>query len=465
MPTNGNTFGEGVQSRRNILRTIGGVSGASLLAGCSGGNSSGNSSSNSGGNSGGNNVETVELFTSNLSFLEEQIKEMLSDFEGEFGEQYGIEETEWTDRGPEVEAIVSYLSSRFRDNDAPEVIEMYTSIFSNYATKEGVFVDHQKFDRYDEVTERFYDGLMEDLTFDGEVRSLPHYLSFPVIYSNNELFEEAGLEPPSVGNRFSLDKALDTAVELVENSSAEFGFMFRKSGAEMYNMLYSEGIDLMNEDRTEAAFNTDRTVEIMTRLQKLTEDGVIPNLAWTGFFDEPAQQFGAGTVGMNVQTVAAIRLIGNYGEGWVTGDTMTVGPALENERFGAHMGRNPIGVVGAGKPEATQQAAFDLASVATNKEYMEGFLRSTTVLVPHEEAVKSVRSDEKFTKQNPNLTEAYELFDNLVGETRSQIYMDGISEIYDTMLSGMSDIGLGNVDPQEGLDSMEKNVNQILQRD
>lgn len=452
MPTNGNSFGESVQSRRNILRTIGGVSGASLLAGCSGGDSS-------------NNVETVELFTSNLSFLEDQIKEMVSDFEGEFGEQYGVEETVWTDRGPEVEAIVSYLSSRFQDDDAPEVIEMYTSIFSNYATEEDVFVDHQKFDRYDEVTDRFYDGLMEDLTFDGEVRSLPHYLSFPVIYSNNELFEEAGLEPPSVGNRLSLDEALDTAVELVENSSAEFGFMFRQAGSEMYNMLYSEGIDLMNEDRTEAAFNTDRTVEIMTRLQELTEDGVIPDLAWTGYWDEPAQQFGAGTVGMNVQSVAAIRVIGNYGEEWVTGDTMTVGPPLENERFGAHLGRNPIGVVGAGKPEATQQAAFDLASVATSKEYMEGFLRATTVLVPHKEAVNSVRSDEDFAEQNPNLTDAYELFDNMAGETRSQIYMDGISEIYDTMLAGMSDIGLGNVNPQEGLDSMEEDVNQILQRD
>lgn len=452
MPTDGNLTRGSEQSRRKVLQMAGSAGAAGFLAGCIGDDG------------GEDTVGSIEIFTSQLPFLEEEIMDMLETFEEEHGDQYGVEETEWTDRGPEIETIVSYLESRIRDDDAPEVVETYNGIFKNYNRDEDFYADHEQFDRFDEVSDRFYDGLIEDLRFDGELRSLPHYLTYPVIYSNNELFDESDLEPPSIGNRRTLDELLDMAERLYENTSAEFGFMFRQSGAEIYDLFYSEGINLLNEDQTEAALNTDRMVELMTRLQNLTDRGVIPDLAWTAFSEEPAQQFGAGTVAMHVQVVSAIRLIENYGEDWITGETMTVGPMPENENYGAHLGRNPIGVVDLGKPELVQQAAFDLCAIATRQEYMESFLRQTTVLVPHEAAVEAVRTDEEFLDENPNLAEAYELFDSITGDTRTEIYHEDISEIYNTFLSTLSDIGLGNTDPQEGVDQIEQDINEILQR-
>jgi putative chitobiose transport system substrate-binding protein len=449
MPTNGNPTTN--QSRRKVLQTIGAGSATGLLAGCLG---------DSGGDE---HVGTVELFTSQLPFLEEQIMSMLEDFEEEYADQYGVEETEWTDRGPEVETIVSYLETRIRNDDAPEVVETYNGIYKTYNRQEGFFADHEQFDRFDEVSERFFDCVVEDLRFDGELRGLPHYLTFPVIYSNNELFGESDLEPPSIGNRRTFGEVLDMAETLYENTSAEFGFMFRQAGTEIYDLLYSEGINLLNEDQTEAALNTDRTVELMTRLQNLTEQGVIPDIAWTAFSEEPAQQFGAGTVGMHVQVVSSIRQIENYGSDWVTGETLTVGPMPENENYGSHLGRNPIGVVDLDKPDREQQAAFDLCDIATRQEYMESFLRQTTVLVPHEAAVEAVRTDEEFLDQNPNLAEAYELFDSITGDTRTEIYHESITEIYDTFLATLSEIGLGSVDPQEGIDQIEQDINEILQ--
>lgn len=451
MPTDPNQKEESGQSRRKVLQAMGGAGAAGLFAGCLSGDDEGE-------------IDSIEMFTSNLPFLEDHIMNILDDFVEQHGEQYGIQETEWSDRGPEEGEIVSFLESRIRDDDAPEVLETYNLIFQNYNREEGVYADHEQFDRFEEVTDRFFDGLVEGLRIDGEVRSLPHYMTFPVIYSNNELFDETDLEPPSIGDRRTLHELLDMGVELHENSSAEFGFMFRQSGPEMYDIIHSEGIQLLNDDRTEVAFNTDEMVEIMTRLQELTEDGVIPDLAWTGFSDEPAQQFGAGTVAMHIQNVSSIRLIENFGEEWVTGETMTVGPMPENVNYGGHLGRNPIGVVDLGKSEVAQQAAFDLCAIATSEPYMEEFLRETTVLVPHQGAVETVRTDEEFLEQAPNLAEAYELFDAITGDTRPEIYQDDIAEIYDTLLAGYADIGLGNVDPQEGIDQMEEDINQILQR-
>ncbi|MWV38841.1 extracellular solute-binding protein [Natrialba sp. INN-245] len=444
------------QSRRKVLGTMGSIGGASLVAGCLGGNGNGNG--------GGDGLDSVELFTANLPFLDEMYTNILEDFEEEFGDQYDLGGTEWSDRGPEAEEIISYLESKTRDDDAPHVVQFYSRIFQNYNKEERVFADHEQFDGYDELTDRFFDGIIEDLRIDGEIRSIPYYITFPVIYSNNELFEEADLEPPSIDNRFTLDELLDTAVELYENSSAEFGFMFRQSGQEWYNMLYSEGVELLNDDQTEAALNTDRASEILMRLQDLTDEGIIPEVAWSGFADEPAQQFGAGTVGMSMQNVSSIRRIENFGEDWVTGETLTVGPVMENENYGSHLGRNPLGVWDLDRPQEVQQAAFDLCTVATRQEYMEEFLRETSVLVGHEEAVEAVRTDDEFLDQAPNVAEAYELFDSITGDTRQVIYNENIAEIWDILVSGIGDIGLGNVDPQEGLDDIEENINQILQR-
>lgn len=454
MPDNTNNGDDISPSRREYLAVLG-MGAAAGLAGCTGTDSE---------NTQEQLDEPVELYTWNLPFLEESINGWLDDFENEFSDTYENLETEWTDRGPETEAILSYFQSRLQGGDPPNIFDTQMTTFTRYAQEgeTGIWAPLGDF-ADDEFLDTYYDRLIEVMTRDGQLLNMPFYMGTNATFSRNQWFEEADIEPPSIGDYPSTMEYLDMAEELVDNSGADFGLTFIRFDWNIWPWFESEGIDVLNDDESQVAFNTDRTHEILSRLRELTQNRVIPEVSWTGEWQPAAEQFGAGNTGMYFGSGSALRLIQNFGSDWVSEDTMNVGGAPQGDRYGGLLTMHGLGIVEPEHSEVAQEASFDLISVILNKKWQEDFLRNTTVLVPHQEAVQELQDDEEFSQENPTLVEIYDLW----GDVNSNVWVpplvSGSSEMAQIIDNQFSAAALGETPVDAAIEQAEQQCNQALE--
>lgn len=446
--------------RRKYLTTLG--SGVAVgLAGCTSGDNNG---SGNGGTDGTATLdETIELYTWNLPFLEESINGWLDDYESEYGDKYDFADqpTKWTDRGPETEAILSYFQSRLQSGDAPNIFDTQMATFTRYA-QDDVWTSLDQF-ADDQFLDKYYDKLVEVMTYDGSLLQMPFYMGTNATFTRDKWFDEAGIDPPTTDNFYDAMKYLDVAEQLVENSGAEFGLTFIRFDWQIWPWFWSEGVDILNEDGSKAAFNTDKTREILSRFRELTQNGVIPEVSWTGDWKPAAEQFGAGNTGMYFGSGSALRLVQNTGSDWVSADTMGVGGSPKGKRFGGLLTMHGLGVVKPKHSEAVQEASFDLIKVIVNKKWQKDFLRNTTVLVPHKEAVKELQEDSKFQNENPLLVRLYKLWDNVSSDVWVPPLVEASSEMAQIVDNQFSSAALGEKSVDKAINDAEQRVNSALQ--
>ena len=103
------------------------------------------------------------------------------------------------------------------------------------------------------------------------------------MFYNQELFDKAGIEVPT-----TFDEALEEAEEFYNKTGA---YLFMPD--EFFNILFEEGIDVLNADKTAAAFNTQETVDLLNKYKEYTDKGVIPKTKW-GDWDEMLKLFESG---------------------------------------------------------------------------------------------------------------------------------------------------------------------------
>lgn len=444
-------------TRRRYLTLLGAGSTAGL-AGCIG------NLSNDLGSSQQKLDGPIELYTWNLPFLKESINGWMDDYKSEYGDKYQNLQTKWTDRGPATEDILSYFQSRLQSGNPPNVFDTQMTTFTRYADKgeTGIWTPLGQYTD-DEFLSKYYDKLIEVMTVDGQLLNMPFYMGTNATFSNKKWFDEAGIDPPTVGNYPSTMEYLDMAEQLVNNSGAEFGLTFIRFDWQIWPWFLAEGINVLNEQGDKVAFNTSQTREILSRFRELTENGVIPEVSWTGDWKPAAQQFGAGNTGMYFGSGSALRLVQNAGD-WISPDTMAVGGAPSGKRYGALMTMHGLGVVNVDKSKAAQRASFDLIKVILNKKWQKDFLRNTTVVVPNKQAVKELQEDEEFQNQNPSLVELYKLWDDVSDRVWVPPLVTASSQMAEIVDTEFSAAALGEKSVDAAVKQAEQQCNQALQQ-
>ncbi|GAA0238074.1 extracellular solute-binding protein [Haladaptatus pallidirubidus] len=435
-------------SRRQILAATGGAALAGL-AGCIGGNDGSDQLK-----------DPIELYTWNLPFLEESINGWMDQFKKEYGDKYDGLEAEWTDRGPATGDVLSYFQSRLQSDDPVNIFDTQMTTYTRYA-KDDIWVDLNQF-ADEEFLGKYYDKLIEVMTYDDKLVQMPFYMGSMATYSRKKWFDETDLDPPTTDNFYSTMDYLDAAEQLVENSGAKFGLTFIRYDWQLWPWFQSEGIDVLNDDGTKAAFNTNRTREILSRFRELTEKGVIPEVSWTGEWKPAAEQFGAGDTAMFYSSTSALRLVQNTGSDWVSEDSVVLGGAPRNGRYGGPMTMHGLGAVKPKTSEKAHEASFDFISVIVNKKWQKDFLRNTTVLVPHKQAVKELQNDSQFVEENPLLVEIYKLWDAVSADVWVPPLIEASSEMSQTIDKQFSAAALGEKSVDEAINTAEQQINQAL---
>jgi ABC-type glycerol-3-phosphate transport system substrate-binding protein len=160
---------------------------------------------------------------------------------------------------------------------------------------------------------------------------------------------------------------------------------------------------------------------------------------------------------------SALRLVQNYGSDWVSEDSMIVGGSPNGSRYGGLLTMHGLGVVKPNHSDIAQQASFDLTTVILNKKWQKDFLRNTTVLVPHKQAVEELRNDNEFASNNPLLVNVYGLWDDVSADVWVPPLVPAASEMASIIDNQFSAAALGEKSVDEAVTTAANRCNDALE--
>lgn len=250
----------GLTTRRTLLATGMGLSGAAL-AGCVGAGGGGDSGTGGGAGEADGNLEgTVKFWTINLrKNFQEYFDTLIADFE----EQHPGVTVEWVDV-PGNEMQTKYLAA-LTTGDVPDAVNVDSKNLGQLATTfadiEGLFSE--------EELETYQSGLVDGLRVQDTLYAIPWYNSGSLVgVWRKSTMDEVGFDPASPP--VSWEEVLDLADE-VHTATDVYGTNTDPS----LRRLQAMGVEFVTEDLTEATFATEETAELVRRFQESYAGGGI----------------------------------------------------------------------------------------------------------------------------------------------------------------------------------------------
>lgn len=413
--------------RRHLMAT---VAGALVLAGLSG-------------QAALAQEKKLTLLTWNLPIYEEKFRGWIADFE----EKHPDFTVEWLDKkGTEFGA---FYQTQLVAGTAPDIIDVQGMLWAEYAANDGLVPLDPYLDANPEIRDRYNPEGMKLWQYDGTQYMLPYYFSKTLLVYNKELFEEAGIEAPPQ----NFDELLDAAYKIKDTGEGRTGFITLNFDWLYWSLMAMNGIELLNEDMTEAAFNTPEMVDVVTRLAEATADGAINPISWTGRWVEPNNAFAAGDIGMYQGHGAALFWIMGQAD-WANADTLGVvewpgGWGVPN----AH---------GLGISASTEypDEAFDFIQIAMNDKWQTIMADNFTILTLNESVDEALIAGLDDPLKAATLELSLANMDKQTGNWVTPLD----ARIKDAFWPDIQAALLGQRDPAEAIADAENKVNRVLRR-
>lgn len=155
----------------------------------------------------------------------------------------------------------------------------------------------------DELKEHFshmYPNALELGAIDGKTYGLAFTFSTPVLYINGKLFEEAGLDPTKPPKTW--EEVKKYAMQIKDKTGKDGFGLGPDNSWTSYGIMYSNGGEVLSEDRKKALFAEDKSVEAYEMWQDFYNSGSYA----VGNESEVSEQFMAGNLGMHLHTTALL---------------------------------------------------------------------------------------------------------------------------------------------------------------
>lgn len=385
----------------------------------------------------------LTLLTWNLPIYEEKFRGWIADFQ----EMHPGFEVEWLDKKG-TEWGTFYQTQRIAGT-APDIIDVQGMLWAEYAADGGLVDLTPYLEKHPEIKERYNAEGLKLWQYDGKQYMLPYYFSKTLMVYNKQLFEEVGIDGPPA----DFDELLADAQKVAESGEGRTGFITLNFDWLYWALFAMNDIELLNEDMTEAAFNTPEAVEVVSKLAEATQSGAINNISWTGRWVEPNNAFATGDIGMYQGHGAALFWIMGQAD-WANADTLGVvewpgGWGVPN----AH---------GLGISSSTEwpDEAFDFIAIALNEKWQTTMADTFTILTLNE----SVDENLVASLEDPLKKETLELsianMDKAVATWPTPLD----NQIKEAFWPDLQAALLGQKDPAEALADAESKVNRVLRR-
>ncbi len=295
-----------------------------------------------------------------------------------------------------------------RQGNPPHLVQLF-EVGSQLATDSGIFKPIGEVGGLD--TSAYIEPVINYYTIDGSVNSIPFNSSSPILYANQQLMDEAGLDSETLPGTFG--ELLD-ACEAIESSSVEANCITFPLHSWMFEQWVAEqGAPLVNNGNgrdgraTEVLLDSEASLRVGQFMADLAEGGYY---SYTGTLEDWS---GSEAIFAGQQAVFFITS---------TADAGNITTAASENGFDVKTGLLPIpdgvernGVVigGAsvwltdGHPQEELEIARDFALFMTNSENMVSWHKLTGYYPVVNESVELLESEGWF-EENPNFAVAFE---------------------------------------------------------
>lgn len=382
--------------------------------------------------------KTIEFWTISLrptfdDFFNGKIKE--------YEEKNKNVKINWTDLP--IDAIQNKLVTATAGGNSPDVVNLNTPMALTLGGK-GALVNLNK-EATAEQKDVYISTLFESTKLKDSIYAFPWYGAPSVCMYNKDLFAKAGFQNPPK----TFEEMLSMAKQMKE-----------KTGAYLYipeqfsKILFLEGVKLVSDDKTKAAFNTAEAVELMERYKKVVDEGSLPKTDW-GAWDAMLQQFSTGKLAMinsGAQTIKRIK-----DEAPDIYKTMEVTTPIVGK---TNLVMNPLMNMVVPAKSKNHKEAIDFAHYITNDENQLAFSKTVQIFPSTKKA-----AEDPFFRSDTNTIEGKALAiaaDELKISTDLSIGHEKEAEIFETINKIPEAVLLGGKDIKAALTEAETKVNSIL---
>ena len=259
------------------------------------------------------------------------------------------------------DAIAKYKAS-VQSKSTPDVVQVY-DIGTRFMIDAGQTVPMQDFIDRDKVD-------MSDLqpniagyySVDKKLYSMPFNTSMPVLYINEKLFKEAGLDPAKPPTTLAEIRTAAEKLSKKNGGPADYGF-----GAAIYGWLLEQFIAQNGEEycdqgngrdgkATKVNFDGETSVAVVAWWQKMVKDGLAAN---TGRDTKAAQAaFKSGQLAMTLESTGQVGGFQEAAKAGGFGLGVANYPKLKQADGGPIIGGASLWIDGAGHSDAQKEASW-----------------------------------------------------------------------------------------------------------
>ncbi|RWZ54439.1 sugar ABC transporter substrate-binding protein [Halobacillus fulvus] len=235
--------------------------------------------------------EQAESGSTEIEFWTMQLQPTFTDYiEGviaDYEEQNPDVTVKWVDVpwGDMEKKILSAVASE----TAPDVVNLNPQFASKLAELDALVNMDEAVpaDKKDE----YFEGIWKSSSFGGETFGIPWYLSSQVTMYNADILEQAGLSAEDVPTNYS---GVYDMAKTIKDETGQYGFFPSIDGSHLLETMVTMGVDLTNEDMTQAAFNTAEGEEAFQFFVDLYQDELIPREVLTEGHGKAVDMYQAG---------------------------------------------------------------------------------------------------------------------------------------------------------------------------
>lgn len=347
----------------------------------------------------------------------------------------------WTDLP--YDAIQSKLITSIAGGTSPDVVNLNTELALTLAGKDAL-VDLNK-----EATASqksiYIKTLWDSAKINNSNYAFPWYGAPSILMYNKAIFKKAGIKTPP--------KTFDEMLALAKTVKTKTG-AYICIPEQFTNMLFLNGIKLLNSSNTRAAFNGTRAVALLTKYKKAVNAGYIPKSGW-GAWDQMLQQFDTGKIAMINSGAQSLKRIKDEAPNIYKNVEITT-PMMGY----AKVVQNSIMNLVVPKASKNHKEAIDFANYITNDANQLAFSKTVQIFPSTIKAAKDT-----FFKSNTGTleTRALSLVANELNKSADfSIASSKQGDIFKAINKVQEQVILGNTDIKKALKDAETEVNKIL---
>ena len=130
---------------------------------------------------------------------------------------------------------------------------------------------------------------------------LPLQFTITNVFYNKDAFEAAGIECPTVDDRWTMDEVYEAAKKLQDSGAVKYGMAMDYSRARYDNLMYMNGGSLVEKDGDsfKVVADSQQNVDTLQAFVDANNSGIMPKAIWAGgSSDNPGDYFKNGDVGI-----------------------------------------------------------------------------------------------------------------------------------------------------------------------